>query len=295
MIAAQLKVIEIARVKKFCRRCERMVQEPAPSRPVPRSMAGPDLLACVLTSRFDAHVPLCRQNGIFARRGAGIPDTTRVDWCSGAMKTLAPLIERIAADIMASDLLHADDPPIRGPDRSRPDKELSKEVRQGRIWTHVRDQRPWAGQDPPGAVCCFSPGRKGAHPRKHLAHGGGVLQAEACTGFRDPYERRADGAAQVRAAACRAHLRRDFHGVWTSTRSGIAKEAFERIGKLHDIERRIAGRPAEVRRAVRQEKSKPLVEAFHAWTERQFTRIPGKSDLARAGEAPSACFSMTGA
>jgi len=282
MIAAQLKVIEIARVKKSCRRCERMVQEPAPSRPIPRSMAGPNLLAYVLTSKFDDHVPLYRQNEIFARMGADLSDTTLVDWCGGAMKTLAPLIEKIEADIMASDLLHADDTPIRVLDRSRRAKGLGKGVKQGRIWTYVRDQRPWAGQDPPGAVYYFSPDRKGEHPRKHLASSSGILQADAYTGFKELYERRADGTAQFREAACWAHLRRDFHDVWTSDKSGIAKEALDRIGKLYDIERQIAGRPAEVRRAVRQEKSKPKVDAFHAWAEQQLTRIPGKSDLAKA-------------
>src|SRR6056297_212889 len=73
-----------------------------------------------------------------------------------------------------------------------------------------------------------------------------------------------------------------LHDVWTSTRSEIAKEALDRIGKLYDIERRIAGQSAELRRAVRQEKSKPLVETFRTWAERQLTRIPGKSDLAKA-------------
>ena len=282
MIAAQLKVIEIARIKKSCRRCEKMVQEPAPSRPIPRSLAGPNLLAYVLTSKFDDHMPLYRQNEIFARMGADIPDTTLVDWCGGAMKTLAPLIEKIEAEIMSSDLLHADDTPIQVLDRSRKDRGLGKGVKQGRIWTYVRDQRPWAGQDPPGAVYYFSPDRKGEHPRKHLEMSSGILQADAYTGFKELYERRADGTAQFREAACWAHLRRDFHDVWTSTRSEIAKEALDRIGKLYDIERQIAGQSAEVRRTVRQDKSKPLVEAFRTWAERQLTRIPGKSDLAKA-------------
>ncbi len=282
MIAAQLKVIEIARIKKSCRRCEKMVQEPAPSRPIPRSMAGPNLLAYVLTSKFDDHVPLYRQNEIFARMGADIPDTTLVDWCGGAMKTLAPLIEKIETYIMASDLLHADDTPIRVLDRSRKDKGLGKGVKQGRIWVYVRDQRPWAGQAPPGAVYYFSPDRKGEHPRKHLARSSGILQADAYTGFKELYERRADGTAQFREAACWAHLRRDFHDIWISDKSGIAKEALDRIGKLYDIERQIAGQSAELRRTVRQDKSKPQVEAFRAWAEQQLTRIPGKSDLAKA-------------
>ncbi len=107
LIAAQFKVIEIARVKKSCRRCETMVQVPAPSRPIPGSMAGPALLAYILVSKWDDHLPLYRLSEIFARMGADIPDTTLVDWCGRAMKTLQPLIDLIEAEIMSSDLLHA--------------------------------------------------------------------------------------------------------------------------------------------------------------------------------------------
>lgn len=95
MIAAQMKVVQIARIKKSCRRCERMVQEPAPSRPIPGSMAGPNLLAHILVAKFDDHLPLYRQHEISARMGADIPETTLVGWCGRAMKTLSPLIERI--------------------------------------------------------------------------------------------------------------------------------------------------------------------------------------------------------
>ena len=282
MIAAQLKVIEIARIKKSCRRCEKMVQEPAPSRPIPRSMAGPNLLAYVLTSKFDDHVPLYRQNEIFARMGADIPDTTLVDWCGGAMKTLVPLIERIEADVLASSVLHADDTPIRVLDRSAKKKELGKAVKQGRIWTYVRDQRPWSGAAPPGVVYYFSPDRKGEHPRGHLANSSGILQADAYTGFRELYQTRADGTQQFREAACWAHLRRDFHDVWTASKSEIAREALDRIGTLYDIEREIAGQPAELRLAARKTHSAETVAAFKAWAEQQLTRIPGKSDLAKA-------------
>lgn len=282
MIAAQLKVIEIARIKKSCRRCEKIVQEPAPSRPIPRSMAGPNLLAYVLTSKFDDHVPLYRQNEIFARMGADIPDTTLVDWCGGAMKTLAPLIEKIETDIMACDLLHADDTPIRVLDRSRRDKGIGKGVKKGRIWTYVRDQRPWMGTAPPGAVYQFAPDWKEEHVLTHLGQSSGILQADGYKGYTKLYATDLDGNSQFREAACWAHLRRDFHDVWTATKSVIAREALDRIGALYDIEREISGHPADLRKAVRQEKSKPKVEVFRAWAEQQLTRIPGKGDLAKA-------------
>lgn len=112
-------------------------------------MAGPNLLAQVLVSKFDDDLPLFRQNEIFSRMGA---DSTLVDWCGRAMQVLQPIIERIEAHIMASALLHADDTPIQVLDRSRRDKRLGKGVKPGCIWAYVRDQRPWAGTAPPGTV-----------------------------------------------------------------------------------------------------------------------------------------------
>ena len=282
MIAAQLKVIEIVRIKKSCRHCEKVVQQPAPSRPIPRGMAGPSLLAFILVSKFDDHVPLYRLNEIFARMGADIPDTTMVDWCGGAMKTLAPLLEKLETSIMASDVLHADDTPIRVLDRSRRDRGLGKGVKKGRIWAYVRDQRPWAGTAPPGAVYQFAPDWKEEHVLTHLGQTSGILQADGYKGYGKLYATDPDGNSQFREAACWAHLRRDFHDIWTATKSEIAREALDRIGALYDIEREITGRSADMRKAVRQENSKPKVEAFRAWAERQLTRIPGKGDLAKA-------------
>ena len=282
MVVAQLKVLEIARLKKSCRRCEKMVQEPAPSRPIPGSMASAALLAYILVSKFDDHLPLYRLTEIFARMGADIPDSTLVDWCGRAMKVLKPLIDRIDDEVMGSDLLHADDTPIRVLDRSLRDRGLGKGVKKGRIWTYVRDQRPWAGAAPPGAVYRFAPDWKEEHVREHLQRAKGVLQADGYKGYAKLYDPGPDGAVQLREAACWAHLRRDFHDVWTATGSRIAREALDRIGALYDIERSITGQPADVRRAVRQERSKPKVDAFRAWAEQQLTRIPGKGDLARA-------------
>jgi transposase len=282
MIAAQMKVVQIARLKKSCRRCEKMVQVPAPSRPIDGSMAGAGLLAHVLVSKFDDHLPLYRQNEIFARLGADIPDSTLVDWCGRACQVLMPLAERIATMIMASDLLHADDTPIRVLDRSLRDKGLGKGVRRGRIWAYVRDQRPWAGAAPPGAVYYFAPDWKEEHVHEHLRQTRGILQADGYKGYAKLYEPEPDGAARFREAACWAHLRRDFHDIWAATKSEIAREALDRIGVLYDMERKITGQPADLRLAARRKHTRPKVEAFFAWSEQQLGRIPGKGDLAKA-------------
>lgn len=282
LVAAQMKVLELARLKKSCRCCEKMVQLPAPSRPIAGSMAGAGLLAYILVSKFDDHLPLYRLNEIFARMGADIPDSTLVDWCGRAMKVLQPLIERIETAIMGSDLLHVDDTPIRVLDRSMRGKGLGKGVKKGRIWTYVRDQRPWAGAAPPGAVYYFAPDWKEEHVHRHLSQTSGILQADGYKGYGKLYEPGTDGTSRFREAACWAHWRRDFHDIWTSNKSEIAREALDRIGALYDIERDVAGQPADIRLCARQRHSKAKIEAFRVWAEAQLLRIPGKSELAKA-------------
>ncbi|MGZ0075247.1 IS66 family transposase (plasmid) [Sphingobium limneticum] len=282
MITAKLQVIEVARPKKSCRCCEKMVQVPAPSRPIPGSMAGGSLLAYVLISKFDDHLPLYRQNEIIARMGADIPRSTLADWCGRSMRILQPVIDRIEASVLGSDILHADDTPIRVLAPERRAKGIGKGVMQGRIWGDVCDQRPWAGTAPPGVLYRYAPNWKAEHVLAHLGSASGILQADAYKGYAKLYEPVADGEPRFREAACFAHWRRDFHDIWTSQKSEIAHEALERIGQLYDIEREIAGKPADIRQAVRQELSRPKLEALHSWAEQQLIRISTKGDLAKA-------------
>lgn len=128
----------------------------------------------------------------------------------------------------------------------------------------------------------FAPDWKEEHVLIHLANARGILQAGGYKGYGKLYEPGPDGLPRLREAACWAHLRRDFHDFWTSTKSEIAREALDRIGKLYDIERDINGQPADVRHAARQKHSLPKVEAFFIWSEQQLLRIPGKSNLAKA-------------
>jgi transposase len=285
LVAAQLKKIEIARPKKSCRKCEAMVQTPAPTRPVARGMAGPGLLAHILVSKYDDHLPLYRQGEIFNRMGADIPRSTLIDWCGQAAGVLKPLVSRIRNHVFAADRLHADDTPIRvlDPRVAIASGGAKRAVKQGRIWVYVRDDTPFAGDDPPAVAYLFSPDRKGEHPQSHLAGFSGILQADAYSGFGQLYKPDPmTGEQRIREASCWAHLRRDFHDEWTSSKSSIALEAINRIGVFYDIERRITGCSAPERLAVRQAESKPVAEAFRHFAEDQLQRISGKSDVAKA-------------
>jgi len=159
----------------------------------------------------------------------------------------------------------------------------------------VRDDRPFGGRAPPAAVFFYSRDRSGEHPQQHLADWGGILQADAYSGYGKLYE--ADRQANpILEAACWAHARRKFfvladieagarrraQGRKPPVLSPIALEAVQRIDALFDIERRINGLSAEQRLAVRQQCSAPLVSALEAWMRDQRRKLSRHSDVAGA-------------
>ena len=96
-VPERYKVIRHVRPKFACKKCEKLVQAPAPSRPIARGLAGPGLLAHVLVSKYADHLPLYRQSQIFARDGIDLDRSTLADWVGGASELLSPLIEARAA------------------------------------------------------------------------------------------------------------------------------------------------------------------------------------------------------
>jgi transposase len=276
-ISAQLKVLQIARLKKSCRLCEKIVQEPAPSTPIHRGMAGAGLLSHILVSKFDDHLPLFRQSEIFARLGIDIPRSTLIGWTGAAIAELRPIAELIAKATLTATHLHCDDTiiPVLAP-------KLGK-TKKGRIWVVVRDGRPYQGSDPPAIVYFYSPDRKGEHPRAFMKGFSGVLQADGFSGFNAMYKPDPETQEiQVKEAGCWAHWRRKFYDFHQSTNSPIAKEALERIGELYGIERTINGKTKEQRLALRDAKSRPLTTKLKTWLEAQLKKLPEKSDLTKA-------------
>ncbi|MGH1483821.1 MAG: IS66 family transposase [Geminicoccales bacterium] len=276
-VSAKLKVLQIARLKKSCRRCEKIVQEPAPSTPIQRGMAGAGLLSHILVSKYDDHLPLYRQGEIFARQGIDIPRSTLIGWTGSAIAELRPIAELIRRSTLTATHLHCDDTtlPVLAPKTGK--------TRTGRLWVVVRDGRPYQGSDPPAVVYFYSPDRKGVHPRMFMKGFNGVLQADGFSGFNAMYK--PDPEAQkvlVKEAGCWAHWRRKFYDFHQSTDSPIAKEALDRIGKLYDVERKINGKTKEQRQTIRDTKSRPLAESLKTWLEARLEELPEKFDLTKA-------------
>ena len=270
-VPGRFKVIRHVREKLSCRACDTVIAAPAPDHAIARGRAGAGLLAHIVVSKYDDHLPLYRQAEIFAREGVSLETSTLSGWVGATAAALAPLVDALAADVMTSDTLHVDDTPVPvlAPGTGK--------TKTGRLWVYVRDERAFAGSRPPAALFFYSADRKGEHPRAHLQDFRGVIHADGYSGFNELF-----AGNRITEAACWAHVRRKFFDVHAATGSPIAQEALNRIGDLYGVEKAIAGSPPDHRRRERQQRSKPIAEALAIWAEQTLPKLSRKSELAKA-------------
>jgi len=269
-IPDSFKVVRHVRLKFTCTGCDRVVEAPAPSRPIERGLAGPGLLAHVIVSKFADHLPLYRQSEIYARQGVEISRSTLAGWIGASSDLLAPLVDAIQKHVLGGCKLHADDTPIPvlAPGNGK--------TKTGRLWTYVRDDRPAGEQTAPAVWFAYSADRKGEHPRQHLRTFKGALQADAYAGFHHLY------GQDIYEAACWAHARRKFHEIHVVHASPTTTEVLARIGALYAIEDEVRGKPADLRLSIRQSRSRPLLDDLRRWMEKALRNLSSKSETAAA-------------
>src|SRR6056297_1338640 len=255
VIPRQWKVIQTVREKFTCRTCEKISQPPAPFHPTPRVWAGPNLLAfaiglermatngSLLFEKFGQHQPLNRQAERYAREGVDLSLSALADQVGACAAALAPVHALIRDHVLGAERLHGDDTTV---------PLLAKGgTRTARLWTYVRDDRPFAGGAQPAALFHFSRDREMVHPNRHLAGWQGILQADAYGGYNDLYRDDRD-PGPIESALCWSHARRKFFelaDIKGNVRKGkpahdispVALEAVTRIDALFDIERQING------------------------------------------------------
>ena len=270
-VPGRFKVVRHIREKLSCRVCDTVVAAPAPDHAIARGRAGAGLLAHIVVSKYDDHLPLYRQAEIFARDGVSLETSTLSGWVGATAAALQPLVDALAVDVLASDTLHVNDTPVPvlAPGTGK--------TKTGRLWTYVRDERPFAGSRPPAALFFYSPDRKGEHPQAHLKDFGGVIHADGYAGFNELFI-----GGRIVEAGCWAHVRRKFFDVHAATASPIAKEALDRIGQLYAVEKMINRSPPERRRQQRQLHSRPIAEALAGWADNTVRQLSRKSELAQA-------------
>ena len=184
-----------------------------------------------------------------------------------------PLVVLIQAHVLAAERIHGDDTTV-------PVLAKAKTL-IARLWTYVRDDRPFGGDAPPAAVFFYSRDRGGTHPCRHLAGYAGILQADAYAGFNDLYNP-ARKPGPLTEAACWAHGRRKLFVLADLAKAPLAIEAVRRIDVIFGVERDINGLSAAQRHAIRQIRVAPLVRDLETWMRAERSRLSRHADVAKA-------------
>jgi transposase len=276
VIPAQYRVILTHRPQYACRACEAaVVQAPAPERLIKGGLPTEAMVASVLVAKYAWHLPLYRQAQMLRSQGIAIERATLAFWVGYAAAELKPLYHRLRDLILGSVKIAADETiaPVLDPGRGQ--------TKKGYFWAIARDDRPWGGTDPPAVAYSYAPGRGAIHGLKLLATYRGIVQCDGYAAYKTIADDAHAGDA-ITLAFCWAHLRRKFFDIAKGGSAPIASEALKRIAALYAIENTIRGSSADERRAVRLEKSKPLVLALKLFFDERLVRVSGKSVTAEA-------------
>lgn len=274
---AQFRVIVTIRPRYACSKGRAGVsQAAAPAHLIEGGLPTEALLAQVIVAKYSEHLPLYRQAQVLARHGVMIERSTLAGWVGRAAFHLAPIVDRMAELLKRSGKLFMDETtaPVLDPGRGK--------TKTGYLWALGRDDRSCAGADPPGVVFRYAPGRGGIHAEQMLTGFDGVLQVDGYAGYNRLEKTDRQGGAPLCLAYCWAHSRREVIKATPEAGSPIADAILQRIAALYAIEKQIRGAPPEVRRAVRQERSKPLVVELNAFVRAQRERLSSRSNMGKA-------------
>jgi transposase len=255
-------VHEIVRKKYACRRCQEGVKTaPWRGRVIEKGLLGPGFLAHVITERFGQHMPYHRLEKKYESEGFDLSRSVLCTSMARAAELLEPIAEELKREVIASPVIHTDDTPVVIAESS------DGGPRKARVWVYLNPEgRYWYD---------FTESRKRDGPARVLGDYRGFVQADAYQGYDQLYL--PGGATEV---ACWAHVRRKFVDA-EATDPELAKVAIDRIRELFQIEaeadRQALG--AEARRALRQEKAAPFVDAFRAWMDEAAQSVLPKGPL----------------
>jgi transposase len=262
-VPASLVVIQDACQKYACAKGCTVVTAQKPMAPIEKGLPGPGLLAHVAVSKYGDHLPLNRQEEIFQRQGVDLPRQTMADWMRAGADLASPLYELMKQQVVGSKAIQTDDTPVPVLDPDLP------HTRTGRIWTYVGDgQHPYTVYD-------YTPTRRRDGPEEFLKAFRGYLQADAYSGYDHFFEEPERGIDEV---ACWAHARRKHYEAQSSDlMRATVMLAYIRL--LYDVEREAREQQlkGEARRALRQKKSKPILEDIHAYLVREQPQVLPKS------------------
>ena len=254
------------RGKWACAKCETITQAPVDAHVIDKGIPTAGLLAQVLVAKYADHLPLYRQEAIFARAGLAIPRSTLAQWVGTCGVRLQPLVDALKAEILGHRVLHADETPVQ---MLKPGKGATH---RAYLWAYA----PGVFEDMKAVVYDFCESRAGEHARSFLGDWRGSLICDDFAGYKAGF---AQGMTEV---GCLAHARRKFFDLHATNKSQLAGFALEQLGKVYDIERQVKELGEEQRLGMRQQHTKPVLDALHQWMILQRQKLPDSSATARA-------------
>ena len=267
---ASFKVLKHIRHKYACSKCDSEGYNPniatavKPQQPIEKGLPGPSLLAYVITSKLGDHLPLYRLERIFERQQVHVARSTMCAWMRVAGELVAPLVELMTERVRSSKVIHTDDTPVPIQSPS------AKQCRKGRIWCYLGDKAN------PYIVYDYTPNRQRAGPEKWLQGYRGYLQADAYGGYDGIYH-----SQDVTEVACWAHARRKFYDAQDSDEER-ATQMLALIGQLYAIERETKDADDNVRLALRQNRSVPVLTEIKQWLDAEQEVVLPRSPMAQA-------------
>lgn len=254
------------RGKWVCDACETLTQAPMPAHLIDKGIPTTGLLAHVVIAKYADHLPLYRQEQIFARAGVAIPRSTLAEWVGVCGVRLQPLADALRDTLLNEAVLHADETPVP---MLAPGK---KKTHKAYVWAYA--SAPFSNVE--AVVYDFAPGRAGQHARDFLGDWKGQLVCDDYSGYKAGFDK---GIIEI---GCLAHARRKFIELHVTGKSQIAGQAVEYIKQLYKVEHEARDLETEERRQQRQDHAKPIADALHDWMLMQRLQVPEGTAIANA-------------
>jgi transposase len=271
-IPSNLVVLQHARIKYACKHCNsgsctqcdgqaHIDIADKPLQPIERGLAGPGLLAHVVTCKLADHLPLYRIQQIFARQQVDISRSTLCGWMKAAAEVVTPLYDLMCQRVRQAEVIHTDDTTVPVMDEDH--------CRTGRLWTYLSNELHRY------TVYHYTPTRKGDGPLAWLGDWKGYLQADAYAGYDAVY------AKGVKEVACWAHCRRHFFEAKESD-SIRSAQMLGMIQQLYAVEKAAEFMTATQRAGLRMELAKPILDRIKLWLTEHKAQVLPRSPMGQA-------------
>lgn len=259
------------RGKWVCDECETLIQAPVPAHVIDKGMATTNLLAQVLVNKFADHLPLYRQEQMFARTGYKLSASTMGSWVGQCGAALQPIVDALRTEILQQGVLHADETPITMLNAAAKDKNST--TKKAYLWAYATTQHA----DIKAVVFDFAEGRAGQHAKAFLDSWSGTLICDDYQGYKALIKDN-----QITEAACMAHARRKFFELFAANKSHIAQAALEQFNAIYSVEAQLQDIQPEERQHRRQNEIKPLMDKLRQWLLDHKIKVPDGSGTMKA-------------